>query len=118
MFDFKNYKELVGWADTILVGWMRYNAKKYDGFQDMVDDIDAIPLGIDIANDGYKSAFESFVRAARTSEDAWDIMKETLLEYSKIDFGLMVDRMYRQFFWYYISCDIDGFKRIWNKYHD
>lgn len=118
MFDFKNYKELVDWADMVLVYWIRYNAKKYDGFQDMVDDIDAIPLGIDIANDGYKSAFESFVRAARTSEDAWNIMKGTLLEYGKTDFGPMVDNMYRQFLLHCISDDIEGYERIWNKYHD
>ncbi len=117
MFDFSNYKELVGWMDIVLVGWIRDNAKKYDSFQDMIDDIDAIPLGFDIVNNGYKSAFESFVRAARTSEDVWDIMKETLLEYGKINFGLIVDRMYRQFLLHCISNDTEGYRRIWDKYH-
>lgn len=117
MFDFRNYKELVDWADTVLVGWIRDNAKKYESFQDMIDNTDAIPLGFDIVVDSYKSAFESFVRAARTSEDAWDIMKDILLEYVKIDFGLMVDRMYRQFLLYCIIDDVKGYKRIWRKYH-
>jgi len=113
MFDFRNCKELVDWADTILVDWIKDNAKKYDGFQDMVDDIDAIPLGFS----DYTSAFEAFVWAARTSEDVWNIMKDILLEYDKIDFGLMVDRMYRQFLLHCISNDIEGYKRIWRKYH-
>ena len=113
MFDFRNCKELVDWADMVLVYWIRYNAKKYDSFQDMVDGIDAIPLGFS----DYTSAFEAFVWAARTSEDVWDIMKDILLEYGKIDFGLMVDRMYRQFLLRCIICDADGYKRIWSKYH-
>lgn len=117
MCDFKDYKKFVDWMDIVLVDWIKDNARKYESFQDMVDDIDAIPLGFDIVNDGYKSAFESFVRAARTSEDAWNIMKETLLEYGKIDFGLIVDRLYRQFLLHYISEDIEGCERIWNKYH-
>lgn len=118
MFDFKNCKELVDWADTILVDWIKDNAKKYDGFQDMVDDIDTIPLGINFVIGGNTSAFEAFVWAARTSEDAWNIMKETLLEYGKTDFGPMVDNMYRQFLLHCISDDIEGYERIWNKYHD
>lgn len=113
MFDFRNCKELVDWADTILVGWIKDNAKKYESFQDMVDDIDAIPLGFS----SYTSAFEAFVWAARTSEDVWNIMNDILLEYDKINFGLMVDRMYRQFLLYCISCDIEGYERIWSKYH-
>lgn len=117
MFDFRNYNELVDWADTVLVGWIKDNAKKYDSFQDMVSDIDVIPLGFDILNDGYKSAFEAFVWAARISEDVWNLMKDTLLEYDKSDFGLMVDRMYRQFLLHCISNDIEGYKRIWSKYH-
>lgn len=113
MFDFRNYKELVDWADTVLVGWIRYNAKKYDSFQDMIDDIDAIIFCFS----NYIGAFESFVRAARTSEDAWNIMKGTLLEYGKTDFGPMIDNMYRQFLLHCISDDIEGYERIWNKYH-
>lgn len=118
MFDFTNYNELVDWADTVLVDWIKDNAKKYDGFQDMVDDIDAIPIGINFVNDGYKSAFESFVRAARTSEDAWAIMKDILLESGNPDFGLIVDNMYRQFLLHCINSDIEGYRRIWDKYHD
>lgn len=117
MCDFKDYKKLVDWMDIVLVDWIKDNAKKYDGFQDMVDDIDAIPLGFDILNDGYKSAFEAFVWAARTSEDVWNIMNDILLVYDKINFGLMVDRMYRQFLLYCIIDDVKGYKRIWNKYH-
>lgn len=117
MCDFKDYKKLVDWMDIVLVDWIKDNAKKYDGFQDMVDDIDAIPLGFDILNDGYKSAFEAFVWAARTSEDVWNIMKGTLLEYGKTDFGLMVNNMHRQFLLHCINSDIEGYKRIWCKYH-
>lgn len=112
MFDFRNYKELVDWADFILCDWIMGDASDYDSFQDMVDDIDAAPI-----SEEYIGAFELFVRAARTSEDVWNIMKGTLLEYGKIDFGLMVDRMYRQFLLHCISCDTEGYKRIWNKYH-
>lgn len=113
MFDFRNCKELVDWADTILVDWIRDNAKKYESFQDMVDDIDAIPLGFS----SYTSAFEAFVWAARTSEDVWNIMKGTLLEYGKTDFGLMVNNMHRQFLLHCINNDIERYKRIWCKYH-
>lgn len=117
MFDFKNYKELIDRADMILVDWMKDNAKKYKSFQDMIDDIDAIPLGFDIVMDGYKDAFESFVRAARTSEYTWSLLKDVLLEYGKTDFGLMVDRMYRQLLLHCISGDIEGYEMIWDKYH-
>lgn len=112
MFNFKDYKKLVDWADFILCDWIMGDASDYESFQDMVDDIDAVPI-----SEEYIDAFESFVRAARTSEDAWNIMKETLLEYGKTDFGPMVDNMYRQFLLHCISNDIEGYERIWNKYH-
>lgn len=117
MCDFRDYKKLVDWMDIVLVDWIKDNAKKYDSFQDMIDSIDAIPLGFDIVNDGYIDAFESFVRASRTSEDAWNIMKETLLKYGKTDFSLMVNRLYREFLIHCISGNIEKYKRIWSKYH-
>lgn len=113
MFDFRNYNELVDWADTVLVDWMRYNAKKYDGFQDMVDDIDAIPLGID----DYAtlvSAEESFMRVARISDEVWAIFIELVRNRKNVS----VHDLYRQFLLHCINCDVDGYKRIWNKYHD
>lgn len=115
MFDCRNYNELVDWMDMVLVGWIRYNAKKYEGFQDMVDNIyvDAIPLVFS----NYIGIFESFVRAARTSEDVWNIMKETLLKYDNTDFSLMVNRLYREFLKHCINGNIEKYKKIWSKYH-
>ncbi|QHJ82634.1 MAG: hypothetical protein [Caudoviricetes sp.] len=112
MFAFRDYKKLVDWADFILCDWIMGDASDYESFQDMVGDIDAAPI-----SEEYIDAFEAFVRAARTSEDAWAIMKDILLEYGKVDFDLMVDRMYSQFLLHCISNDIEGYKRIWSKYH-
>ena len=116
MFDFRNYNELVDWADTVLVDWMRYNAKKYDGFQDMVSDISANPYAISLGIGDYAtlvSAEESFMRVARISDEVWAIF----IESTRNRMNASVHELYRQFLLHCISNDIEGYKRIWNKYH-
>ncbi|QHJ85317.1 MAG: hypothetical protein [Caudoviricetes sp.] len=116
MFDFRNCKELVDWADTILVGWIKDNAKKYDSFQDMVSDISANPYAISLGIDDYAtlvSAEESFMRVARISDEVWAIF----IESTRNRMNASVHELYRQFLLYCISCDIEGYERIWSKYH-
>lgn len=117
MFDLKTYNQFVDWADTILVNWVKDHARDYKSFQDMIDDIDTVPLGFSNVNDGYIGIFESFVTIARQSPFTRSILKETLLECGNADFGLMVDRLYRDFLLHCIGSDIKGYERVWKEYH-
>lgn len=116
MFVFKNYKELVDWADTVLVDWMKDNARNYKSFQDMVSDISVNPFAISLGINDYAtlvSAEESFMRVARISDEVWAIF----IESTRNRMNASVHELYRRFLVHCINGDTKRYKRIWSKYH-
>lgn len=112
MFDFRNYEDLVDWADTVLVDWMEGHSRDYTSFQDMVDHIYVIPLGInDYAT--IVKAEQGFMNVAQISNEVWDIFIESTKPHSNYS----IRDLYRQFLLHHISNNTEKYKRIWNKYH-